>query len=386
MLPNDIFFVLIRIVDFETLKTLSLLNHEFYDSVQWRLWRSCRIELLPSEVKEWFESEQQVMPWCISVICDRRRAAFIHHLTIVDYVHRILFPQLPLEFLDVLRTELRTLPKLRRLSIFTRHPHEIDAFLNDYSPIGDYEPSLLYEPNRHMAKEPFWLQHPEITSVGFMFPISANNLRVPGTEALKKLQYVAIRTPCLLSMVRGRPVKAVAVDASGFPCISICEHLLGSTCPLLALRIIYLEVLPTIEPFQLCISRLKALRELEIIQSSYGSTSDRRSAMEILSSALPELSVLLWKSTWKETTSLWELFDAIMFTATRARHERFAALRYVAFGIPTRLNPARMRMNAENSDGACSNIVSTWEETELSAGEALGVWLELDHLPRIFSV
>src|ERR1700733_9444649 len=164
-LPYDILLVLTRAVDLETLKTFSLLNRDLYNSIQWLLWRSCRIVIDSSVFNSWLESGQEKMLPSLSVICDARRAAFIQRLAI-DFralAMELIFwgpehrPDLIVAFLDVVRTKLSFLSNLRHLSILTSaHEYLADAFLNDYSPIGGYTPSLLYGPHRHTAKEPFW--------------------------------------------------------------------------------------------------------------------------------------------------------------------------------------------------------------------------------------
>ena len=171
-LSYDVLLTLSRIVDRDTLKSLSLLNRELYRGTQWILWRSCRLVLDNSMLKTWHASGQEEMPEYLSFICDGRRATFVRRLSIhmdnmlewrriMNYWDASHRPQLLLRFLDVLKTELRALSNLRWLSVFTwLHQSEIDAFLNDYSPIGGYDPSLLYDPNRYIAKEPFWLRSP----------------------------------------------------------------------------------------------------------------------------------------------------------------------------------------------------------------------------------
>ena len=157
---------------------------------------------------------------------------------------------------------------------------------------------------------------------------------------------------------------------------STYEHLVESTGPLVALRVKSLEWSPTTELFQPCIAPLNTLRELELIYIC-ASSSDRRVAMQILGTALPELTILLWRTTREEITSLWEVFnETISHTITRA-DECFAALRYVAFSAPKSPNRARMRANVKRADGA---LMPAWEETTLTAGEALGVPSELDHI------
>jgi len=385
-LPYDILLVLIRAVDLETLKTFSLLNRDLYNSVQWVLWRSCRIVIDSSVFNSWLESGQEKVPPPISVICDSHRAASIQRLAVdvraltMELISRGPghLPDLIAAFLDVVRTKLSFLSNLRHLSILTSaHQYIMDAFLNDYSPIGGYTPSLLYGPHRHTAKEPFWLQHPGISSVELFCPMSADKLV---TGALKNLRYLVASHPCSLSMVSGRLVKAVAIhNEDGHPWASTCEHLLESTGPLVALRITSIEISPSIKCFQLCIAKLKTLRELQIFQFAYASDSDRRAAMEILST-LPNLTVLLWRSTWEEITPLWQLLDETMSTSTREQHRCFAALRYVAFGAPSSINLARVRTNVETADGPQTTVMS-WPRTDLAAGEALGIRLELDHLP-----
>jgi hypothetical protein len=99
--------------------------------------------------------------------------------------------------------------------------------------------------------------------------------------------------------------------------------------------------------------------------------------MRILSTALPELTILLWESTWEEIKLLWEVFDEIMSSTTTQAQECFSALRYVAFGASSSFNRARMRANVKDAGGA---QLTAWQETALVAGEALGVRLELDYL------
>jgi hypothetical protein len=135
-----------------------------------------------SVFEAWLESGQEEVPPYLSFICDGRRAGFVRRLSIHniddmmaagsiihwDTDHR---PQPVLAFLDVLRTELRALSIFRSLSVLAySRQRTMDAFLSDFSPIGGDNPSLLCDPNRHMARELSLLQHPEISSVELLFP------------------------------------------------------------------------------------------------------------------------------------------------------------------------------------------------------------------------
>jgi len=291
MLDYDTLCAIIEQADFDTLKTLSVVNKDICHRAARRLWRCFTIATRTPPSRRVARSN---LERAISIISNRDRLPYLRDLRI--HIWASLGPDDGPESEAVLRKLFDLIDALTLLStlevVAYNHQSRVVSKLAEQSIlIPDLTRlSLDLGPFYDMLQmDFFWYSHPKITSLKLFIyhPFDLPNGTLPNLSAIRILH---VQHSC---MVRGRPVTDVDIqELSDEQCTNFLDNLRASTTPITSLAARFAE--KSIEAYVKVLANLPHLRSLRITQERMPDKGAEHVNAMVGLASLRELEFIEW--------------------------------------------------------------------------------------------